>query len=68
MIDPKTDILVRVYGLYVAMVVFALAIIGSILVTQIRDKEELEKYAEMNELKMREETAFRGNVFSNNGS
>lgn len=68
MIDPKTDILRRVYGLYVLMVLFALAIIASILVIQIRDKEELQKYAEENELKIREEVAFRGNVFSNNGS
>ena len=68
MIDPKTDVLRRVYGLYVLIVIFALAIIANILIIQIRDKEELEEYAEKNELKVREETAFRGNVFSNDGS
>lgn len=68
MIDPKTDILARVYGVYVAIVLFAIAIVAAILVIQIRDKEELQEYAEKNELKMREEIAFRGNVFSNNGS
>lgn len=68
MIDPKTDILARVYGIYVAIVLFAIAIVAAILVIQIRDKEELQEYAEKNELKIREEIAFRGNVFSNNGS
>ena len=68
MIDPKTDILIRVYSIYVAIVLFAILIVTGILVVQIRDKEKLEEYAEKNELKMREEVAFRGNVFSNNGS
>lgn len=68
MIDPKNDVLWRVYLLYAVMLVFSVAVIIKVLVIQIRDGEELLERANKRELKIRDEKAHRGNVFSNNGS
>lgn len=68
MIDPKNDVLWRVYLLYAVMLVFSVAVIVKVLVIQIRDGEELLERANKRELKIRDEKAHRGNVFSNNGS
>lgn len=68
MIDPKNDVLWRVYLLYTIMLLFAVAVVVKVLVIQIRDGEELLERANKRELKIRDEKAHRGNVFSNNGS
>ena len=68
MIDPKNDVLWRVYLLYAVMLVFSVAVIVKVLVIQIKDGEELLERANKRELKIRDEKAHRGNVFSNNGS
>ncbi len=68
MIDPKNDVLWRVYLLYACMLVFAVAVVVKVLVIQIRDGEELLERANKRELKIRDEKAHRGNVFSDNGS
>ena len=48
--------------------VFSVAVIVKVLVIQIKDGEELLERANKRELKIRDEKAHRGNVFSNNGS
>lgn len=68
MIDPKNDVLWRVYALYSLMVLFGLAVLIKILVIQLRDGEELLEKASKRELKIRTEVAHRGNVLSSNGS
>lgn len=68
MIDPKNDVLWRVYLLYAVMLLFTIAVIVKVLVIQIRDGEELLEKANKRELKIRDEKAHRGNVFSSNGS
>lgn len=64
--DPKTDILWRVYALYIAMVLFGFAIIAKIISIQVKEGEELLKMAEEREIRFRKEIAHRGNVYSKN--
>lgn len=68
MIDPKTDVLWRVYLLYTLMLIFGIFIIGKIIFIQVKEKEELIEYANNNELRIRSEYAVRGNIFSKNGT
>lgn len=68
MIDPKSDVLWRVYLLYALMLIFSVLVIIKIVLIQTKEKDALLEYAENNELKYRSEYAFRGNVFSKNGT
>ena len=68
MIDPKNDVLWRVYLLYALMVLFGLAVVVKVLVIQLRDGEELLEKASKREFDVRVEPAHRGNVLSSNGS
>ena len=52
MIDPKNDVLWRVYLLYAVMLVFSVAVIVKVLVIQIKDGEELLERANKRELKI----------------
>lgn len=64
--DPKNDVLWRVYLLYTLMVILGVAIIVKILFIQIKEKDELLLMAKKREIDFREEKAHRGNVFSKN--
>lgn len=68
MIDSKNDVLWRVYLLYILMLIFGIFIIGKIIFIQVKEKEKLIEYANNNELKIRNEYAVRGNMFSKNGT
>lgn len=64
--DPKTDILWRVYSLYIGMVAFGVMIILKIAHIQIKEGDELLRMAEEREIRFRKEIAHRGNVYSKN--
>lgn len=64
--DPKTDILWRVYSLYIGMVAFGVMIILKIVHIQIKEGDELLRMAEEREIRFRKEIAHRGNVYSKN--
>lgn len=67
-IDPKNDVLWRVYLLYILMVLFGIMVLIKIIVIQVRDKEELLLEAEKREERFKEVEAHRGNVISKNGT
>ena len=48
-IDPKNDVLWRVYLLYILMVLFGIMVLIKIIVIQVRDKDELLLEAEKRE-------------------
>lgn len=64
--DPKTDILWRVYALYIVMVLFGALIIFKIAYIQIKEGDELLEMAKEREIRFRKEIAHRGNVYSKN--
>ena len=67
-IDPKTDLLLRVFLVYgVVLFVVFLAVRGMVLI-QMKEKDILLEIASKRELKVRDEVAHRGNVFSKNGT
>ena len=67
-IDPKTDLLLRVFLVYgVVLFVVFLAVRGMVLI-QMKEKDVLLEIASKRELKVRDEVAHRGNVFSKNGT
>ncbi len=66
MMDPKTDVLWRVYLLYALFVIFGIAIVAKIAYIQVKEKDELLLMAKEREIKYRVEKAHRGNVFSKN--
>lgn len=68
MIDPKTDVLWRAYLLYSLMVIFGIMIVVKIAFIQIKEREDLLAKAKDRKIMPREEIAYRGNVFSNDGS
>ena len=67
-IDPKTDLLLRVFFVYaIVLSVVFFAIRGMVLI-QVNEKDVLLEMANKRELKVRDEKAHRGNVFSKNGT
>jgi cell division protein FtsI (penicillin-binding protein 3) len=66
--EIKKDILLRVYLVYIGILLFGLAIIGkAILIQSIEGKDLLEK-AKKNELRLFEIEAIRGNICSDDGT
>ena len=68
MIDPKNDILLRVFLVYFVVALVGLFVILGIVKIQVKDKEELLEKASKRELKFRDEKAHRGNIMSKNGT
>ncbi len=68
MIDPGKDILWRVYLVYFAVLVFAIAIIARIVYIQFKEGPELKAKAQTQELKVFDLEAARGNILDRNGS
>ncbi|MDY0076731.1 MAG: penicillin-binding protein [Bacteroidales bacterium] len=66
--DEKKDILWRVYLLYVAMLIFGLAIVFRIGWIQLTKGEQLRAQAQKQELKFFSVQALRGNVLSDDGA
>ena len=64
----KTDILWRVYLVYLAMLLFALAIIVKVAYIQFVEGPELQKKAKEQSLKYFNVEAVRGNIFASDGS
>lgn len=67
-IDSKNDVLWRAYLVYFIVLAVGLWIIIAIARIQIVEKDELLEKASKRELKIRDEKAHRGNVFSKNGT
>ena len=67
-IDSKNDVLWRVFLVYFIVVAVGIMVVFAIIRIQWKDKEELLEKASKRELKVRDEKAHRGNVFSSNGS
>lgn len=67
-IDSKNDVLWRVFLVYFIVVAVGVLVVLAIVRIQWKDKEELLEKASKRELKVRDEKAHRGNVFSSNGS
>lgn len=67
-IDPKTDVLWRVYCVYFVVVAVAILIIAGIVKIQVVEKDELLKKAEKREIDFVDEEAHRGNLYSKNGT
>ena len=67
-IDSKNDVLWRAYLVYFIVLAVGLWIIIAIARIQIVEKDELLEKASKRELKIRDEKAHRGNVFSKNGA
>lgn len=66
--DPKSDILTRVYLLYVFMLLFGLSIIARMVYIQLYMADELLEKAEKQELRMFNIEATRGNILAEDGS
>ena len=67
-IDPKNDVLWRVFAVYFIVVIVGICAILAIVKIQVKEKDELLKIAKKRELDVRDEKAHRGNVFSKNGT
>ena len=67
-IDPKSDVLWRVFLVYFIVVFVGICAILAIVKIQVKEKDELLKIAKKRELDVRDEKAHRGNVFSKNGT
>ena len=67
-IDPKNDVLWRVFLVYFIVVAVGIWIILAIIKIQVKEKDELLEKASKRELKIRDEKAHRGNVISKNGT
>lgn len=68
MINPKTDVLWRVYLVYAGVLIWGIAIIARIVYIQTSLKDELLSKAEKQEIKVFEIEAMRGNILSSDGS
>lgn len=68
MIEPKKDILWRVYLVYFGILVFGLAIIAKIVYIQLVEGPSLIAKAQTQELKVFDLEANRGNILDRNGS
>ena len=67
-IDSKKDVLWRVFLVYAVVVFVAVCAIIAIVDIQVNEKDALMEVASKRELKIRDEKAHRGNVFSKNGT
>lgn len=67
-IDPKNDVLWRVFLVYFIVVAVGIWIVLAIVKIQVKEKDELLERASKRELKIRDEKAHRGNVISKNGT
>ncbi len=67
-IDSKNDVLWRVFLVYFVVVAVGILILLAIVRIQVKEKDELLEKASKRELKIVDETAHRGNIFSSNGS
>lgn len=67
-IDPKNDVLWRVFAVYFIVVIVGICAILAIVKIQVKEKDELLKIAKEREMDVRAEKAHRGNVFSKNGT
>ena len=67
-IDPKTDLLLRVFLVYFVVIVVAFFAIRGMVIIQVKEKDALLEQASKRELKIRDEKAHRGNVISKNGT
>ena len=67
-IDSKNDVLWRVFLVYFVVVAVGIMIILAIVRIQVKEKDELLEKASKRELRIRDEKAHRGNVFSSNGA
>jgi cell division protein FtsI/penicillin-binding protein 2 len=61
-IDPKNDVLWRVFFVYFIVVAVGVWAILAIVKIQVKEKDELLEIANKRELKIRDEKAHRGNV------
>lgn len=66
--DVKRDILWRVYLLYFAILIFALAIIGRAIYIQVALKDDLLQKARKQEIRYFSIEALRGNILARDGS
>src|ERR1035438_7277375 len=66
--DIKKDILLRVYLVYLAILLFGMAIVGKALVIQYFEGKELMKNAQKKEMNWFEVEAMRGNICSDDGT
>lgn len=67
-IDPKNDVLWRVFLVYFIVVAVGVWIILAMVRIQVKEKDKLLERASKRELKIRDEKAHRGNVISKNGT
>ena len=67
-IDPKNDVLWRVFLVYFIVVLVGIWAVLSMVRIQVREKDELLELANKREIKIRDEKAHRGNVLSKNGT
>ena len=67
-IDPKNDVLWRVFLVYFIVVFVGICSVLAIVKIQVKEKDELLKIAKEREMDVRAEKAHRGNVFSKNGT
>ena len=67
-IDPKNDVLWRVFLVYFVVVAVGIWVILAIIRIQVKEKDELLELASNRELRIRDEKAHRGNVISKNGT
>ena len=67
-IDPKNDVLWRVFFVYFIVVAVGIWIVLAMVKIQVKEKDELLERASRRELKIRDEKAHRGNVISKNGT
>jgi cell division protein FtsI (penicillin-binding protein 3) len=64
----KKDILVRVYLVYLVVLLFGLVIIGRVIMIQQFEKEQFLEMAKKQEIHMEELPAIRGNILADDGS
>ncbi len=66
--SPNSDMLWRVYLVYVLMLLFAVAVVVKIIYIQVAEREKLLEYAAKADTRIVEVPAVRGNVFSKNNT
>lgn len=68
MMDIRKDILLRVYIVYLAILIFGIIIIAKAVSILVLEKEELESKAKKQEIRIFEIEAIRGNICSDDGT
>ena len=66
--DIKKDILIRVYLVYLGILIFGFAVIGKALYIQYFEGKELLKKAQKQEMRLFDVEAIRGNICSDDGT